>query len=70
MGEVGRGSVLGDAVGSSVRPASRPALPPGTPLLALASLKYSARPLSVSSLALLISQSRRKKAIIAVTKSA
>ena len=39
-------------------------------MLTVASLKKSARPFLVSSLALLISHSSRKKAIIAVTKSA
>ena len=62
--------VGGSGVGSMVRPVSRAPLPPGVPMLAWASLKYSAKPFSVSLSALLISQSRRKNAIIAVTKSA
>ncbi len=66
-GEVGKG---GTEVGVTVIPSSTPPTPPGGPMLTVASLKKSARPFLVSSLALLISQRSRKKAIIAVTKSA
>ena len=69
-GDGRRGSVLGEAVGSTVMPSSTPPTPPGGPILTVASLKKSASPFCVSSLALLISQSSRKNAIIAVTKSA
>ena len=66
-GEVGSG---GTELGTTVMPSSTPPTPPGGPILTVALLKNSARPLLVSSLALLISQSSRKNAIIAVTKSA
>ena len=66
-GEVGSG---GTELGVTVMPSSTPPTPPGGPILTVALLKKSASPFLVSSLALLISQSSRKNAIIAVTKSA
>ena len=42
------GRLVVSHVGSMVRPVSRAPLPPGVPMLAWASLKYSAKPFSVS----------------------
>ena len=60
----------GTELGITVMPSSTPPTPPGGPMLTVALLKKSASPFLVSSLALLISHSSRKNAIIAVTKSA